>query len=173
MKKLYLLILVLISCNNSQEITDKAHYQFEDEINRYNYLDKEHDLAYVYDFEKLLSKNEVKKIKSRLKNSQAKAGITGVIIIENDMNAKDFDRQIKMLNGIFKKKYNLNKVYVLKINSQTRQIGIATDKELIRQIPDSISMKLIKQTLIPYFRNRQFSKGIIRSIEQIDSLSQI
>ena len=92
MKKLYLLILVVISCNNSQKVTDNTHYQFEDEINRYNYLDKEHDLAYVYDFEKLLKKNEVEEIKSKLKTSRAKTGITGIVVIENDMDGKDFDR---------------------------------------------------------------------------------
>jgi len=173
MKKLYLLILVVISCNNSQKVTDNTHYQFEDEINRYNYLDKEHDLAYVYDFEKLLKKNEVEEIKSKLKTSRAKTGITGIVVIENDMDGKDFDRQIKILNGIFKKKFNLDKVYILKINPQNRQIGIATDNELLRVIPDSVSMKLIKQTLIPHFKNKQFSKGIIKIIKQIDSLSQI
>ncbi|MGY0426784.1 MAG: TPM domain-containing protein [Polaribacter sp.] len=161
----FFVILLLIVCSCKQG--KKIEVSFNNEINRYNYLDKPHKLKFVYDFQKIFTKKESKLLYDKLFKLNQMKKFTFIIISDKKSLKQDFTQSTKMTNGIFKEKYALNKVMTLKVNKISRELAIAYSNSISNKINDSICNIIIEKILKPNFRNKKYYDGINISIDSI------
>ncbi|NMH89892.1 TPM domain-containing protein [Flavivirga algicola] len=168
---LYLVIfLTLISCKkneNSKHENSKVEIIFSEDINKYNYLDKPHDLMFVYDFDTLFLKNQLDNLKDNILKLKEDQNLTFIVVTDAKPKKKTIVESAKITNGIFNSKYNLDKVVTFKISKASREVGIAYSRNLESKLNDSICNMVIKDILVPSFKNKEYYNGVNLSINSL------
>lgn len=169
--KTFIVIAILTMINSCQNY-DKSNKSstavvFSEEVNRYNYLDKPHDLKYVYDFEGFFTENESLELYERLSEINKNLNVTFIVVSDGKGNNQDFRENTMITNNIFKSKHDLDKVVTLKFSKLYREIGIAYSENLASKINDSLCKSIIETTLSPNFKNEQFYIGVNSSIDSL------
>jgi len=165
MKNITLILLLLFIASNCKS-NENQKVKFSDEINRYNFLDKEHDLQFIYDFEALFSIEEKLQIEEKIKNFKKTSNVS-MIIISNKKIGKQGNivEDVKVLNKLFSHKFNLKNTVVFEISTPTRQIGMASSESLKNILTDSICNQILKNNIGPKFKQEHYFEGIKSGID--------
>lgn len=160
----FLVLLSLTSCG----ISGSKENKFSDEVNQYNYLDKEHDLRYIYDFESLLNEEEIAKLKNLIIDFKSATDVS-IIIISNEKIGRQGNivEAAKVLNEIFGEKYNLKKTVIIKISTPSKKVGMSSSEYIEHKLTDSICNRILKDYVTPEFKQNNYFKGINTGVEQI------
>ena len=155
---------IFLQCENDK----KREVKFSDDINRYNYLDKLHDIKYVYDFEDIFNIEESKELHNKLLKLKLEEGITFILITDDNrtLNQSFIENTIKT-NEIFMSKYDLDKSITIKLSKSLRKIGIAYSKNLEQKLNDSICNHIIEDGLKPFLKEEKYYIGVDKSVDLI------
>ncbi len=159
----FLAVISLCCCKSDKNVKVK----FSNEINEYNYLDKPHDLKYVYDFQNVLTDEEISKIYNKLKKINEGFKTTIIIVIDKKSFKRSFKDNTIVTNNIFMNKYKLNKSVTLKISLISKELSIAYSKSLEKELNDSICSVVIEKTIKPNFKNEKFYEGVDMAIDSL------
>ncbi|MCX2679845.1 TPM domain-containing protein [Galbibacter sp. EGI 63066] len=163
---LVIVLFLIVSCRSNSH---KENAIFSDTINRYNYLDKDHELLYLYDFDSLLTKDERNTLLRKIKNYESKSEITFIILTTDKigMQGRIIAEDIKRLNQILEKKFGINNLIVFEINVNLRGIGISYNEGLDEKLSDSICNSIILEKIEPKLRKNKPYDGISNGMEEL------
>ncbi|MFL0152739.1 TPM domain-containing protein, partial [Tenacibaculum maritimum] len=118
-------------------------------------------LKFVYDFESFFTKKEFKLLQNKELKLNQTENITFIIISDRKPLGESFIESTKITNGIFKEKYTLSNVMILKMSKSSREIAIAYANSLSNKINDSICEIVIKKILKPNFIVNEYYSGVM------------
>lgn len=159
--------IIILSLNGCQNKSKSAKYS--DEINSYNYLDKEYENIFIYDFENLLNNDGKLSLLSQIKNLNENKGVSFIFISEKrtecSLNAL---QNAYVLRDIFKEKFSIDKIIIFVVGTNRNEIAIVYDDEL-QQLTPQIVQSIIDSTIIPQFKLHKYTEGIIQGSNEIFS----
>ncbi|WP_281979698.1 TPM domain-containing protein [Tenacibaculum mesophilum] len=165
--KINRLFFVLIVFVSSCKLESSKKVNFSDEINRYNYLDKPHELKFIYDFENIFSEAQSQNLYNKVLDIYSKDSLVFIFISDKKPLRRSFGESTIIINDIFKEKYDLDKIITLKMSKKTREVALAYSESLSPKINDSICLLVIKNVIKPNFKKNKYFDGINNSIDSI------
>lgn len=162
-----LLICLFISCNSFKE----KKVTFSKEVNQYNFLDKDHELMYIYDFESFLTDEQKELLIDRVKRLETLKEITIFIIIDKKVASENnILKDVQSLNKIMAKKFNIKNLIVLKLSKRSRAVGISVSPPLTSIFSDSICNKIIDQKMIPSLKVNNYYDAVDEGLKGLKEI---
>jgi uncharacterized protein len=166
MKPYFLNIIFIILFFNSCQKNKQKEVIFGEGINQFNFLDKEYENIYIYDFENLLNKNEKNTLLNKIKDFERIKNISIVFVSIDDAGVNDnIYIDANNLKEILKGKFHIENLVLFEVCKTKKEVVIVYDEKFI--LNDTISKNIIENTIIPNFRNNQYSVGIINGVDGI------
>lgn len=161
-----LFLLTLVSCQYIKKETVK----FSDEITKYNYLDKEYDNIFIYDFENLLSNEEKDSLLYKIKGLTKAKGINLIFISNTSIGTRSNTIQnAYVLKDILNEKFSLNNTILFIVETERKGVSIVYDEE-IKQLNSDKVKSIIDDTIVPQFQQKKYNDGIVNGIDKIFNL---
>lgn len=155
-----ILIISIFACNNSKKNEDKTNppkveFDFSDMPENYEAGPD----TFVNDLEKIFTKEQNEELENFLVKLQKESGKKILILTVPSKNKLNEDWSID--NGF------TNSGIIITVSESLKNIGIGIANDTKDILSESTREKIIKNTMIPEFENRNYYSGINKGIEEI------
>lgn len=129
------------------------------------------DKAWVNDYIDLLNKEQKAILTNELQSIEDSVGSQVVVMIIDTlqgMDISDFSNLIGNSWGIGRKDYNDGVLILLSMNDRQMRIEVGYGLEKI--IKDEIAAQIIREQMVPEFKEKRFYEGLLKAVTKIKTL---